>query len=155
MNARDGTGCSTRMTPGLKQMCHGLTPLISPGASPNGCRPITLNPCRHYPNGRFGFVRLPTEIEWEYAARGGHQVPADQMMQEAYFPLKNRDIAEYAVFTQANAAKLPESVAWIGTKCANPLGLFDTAGNASEMMFEPFRFSLHKWSSRCSRRLFN
>jgi hypothetical protein len=40
------------------------------------------------------------------------------------------------------AARLPEKLAWIGSKLPNPLGLFDTAGNAAEMVLEPFRFSI-------------
>lgn len=95
-----------------------------------------------FSDGRYAFVRLPTENEWEYAARGGHLVPIDRMNQEALFPLEGKQLTDYAVYTEVNSPAIPESVAWIGTKCSNPLGLFDTAGNASEMIFEPFRFSL-------------
>jgi hypothetical protein len=56
--------------------------------------------------------------------------------------LKNRTYSDYAVYTGADAAKPTEKLAWIGSKCANPLGLFDTAGNAAEMLLDPFRFSI-------------
>jgi hypothetical protein len=95
-----------------------------------------------FPNGRYAYIRLPTEAEWEYAARGGHMIPADEMNQYEFFPLKNRPFSDYALYTQAGAAKPPEKIAWIGTKCPNPLGLYDTAGNAAEMMLDPFRFSM-------------
>jgi len=95
-----------------------------------------------FSRGRVGYLRLPTESEWEYAARGGHLVSESQLNGQEFFPLEDRTYADYAVFTDANAARPPENLAWIGSKCANPLGLFDTAGNASEMMLEPFRFSL-------------
>ena len=94
-----------------------------------------------FPDGRFAYIRLPTETEWEYAARGGHMVSEAQMKQEEFFPLNARPISDYAVYTQSGAAKPPDKLAWIGTRCPNPLELFDIAGNASEMTFDLFRFS--------------
>ncbi|UCD79341.1 MAG: SUMF1/EgtB/PvdO family nonheme iron enzyme [Desulfobacterales bacterium] len=92
--------------------------------------------------GRTGYIRLPTETEWEYAARGGHVVTESAINQEDFFPLNNRTYSDYAVYTGADAAKPTEKLAWIGTRCSNPLGLFDTAGNAAEMMLDPFHFSI-------------
>ncbi len=96
----------------------------------------------HFAGGRFGYIRLPTEAEWEYAARGGHMVTGQQLNSEEFFPLGNRSFQDFAVFTDPMAAKQPEKLAWIGSRCANPLGLYDTAGNAAEMLLDPFRFSL-------------
>ncbi len=93
-------------------------------------------------DGRRAFIRLPTESEWEYAARGGQQVDAGYIDQEAFFPLQDRPLSDYAIFTETGAAKSPEKLAWIGTRCANPLGIFDTAGNAAEMTLDLFRFSV-------------
>ncbi len=95
-----------------------------------------------FSNDRFGYLRLPTEAEWEYAARGGHMVTESQLNDEEFFPLNDRPYKDFAVFTDPNAAKPQQKLAWIGSKCANPLGLFDTAGNAAEMVLDPFHFSI-------------
>lgn len=92
--------------------------------------------------GRTGYIRLPTEAEWEYAARGGHLVSESDLNREDFFPLNNRTYSDYAVYTGSDAAKPTEKLAWIGSRCANPLGIFDTAGNAAEMLIDPFRFSV-------------
>ena len=96
----------------------------------------------HFAGGRFGYIRLPTEAEWEYAARGGHRVTREQLNHDEFFPLEDRSFRDVAVYTDPAAAKQPEKLAWIGSRCANPLGLYDTAGNAAEMLLDPFRFSL-------------
>ena len=93
-----------------------------------------------FPAGRHAFVRLPTEVEWEYAARGGHMISASEMNREEFFPLNNNRFSDFAVYTPAGGAKPPEKLSWIGTKCPNPLELFDTAGNAAEIMLDPFRY---------------
>lgn len=68
-------------------------------------------------------------------------ITASEMNREEFFPLNNHHFSDFAVYTRARAAKPPEKLSWIGTKCPNPLELFDTAGNAAEMMLDPFRYS--------------
>lgn len=90
-----------------------------------------------------GFVRLPTETEWEYAARGGQTAGSQQLLQEDFFPLPQGDgKGDYAVYRPEGAAHIPESTTRIGSRKPNPLGLYDTAGNAAEMVLDSFRFSL-------------
>ena len=90
-----------------------------------------------------GFIRLPTEAEWEYAARGGQNSPANQLLQEDFFALPAGEaLTNYAVFRPEGAAHIEENPLRIGSRKPNPLGLHDTAGNVAEMTLDIFRFSV-------------
>ncbi len=90
-----------------------------------------------------GFLRLPTEDEWEYAARGGHNTSKQALIEKDFFPMaEGTNYVDYAVFRPENATRIEEHAARIGSRKANGLGLHDTAGNAAEMVMDVFRFSL-------------
>lgn len=85
------------------------------------------------------FLRLPTEEEWEYAARGGGRVPPDWWQSDNFFPTGDKKIEDFGIF---NHGVTYEGAAPIGSRSPNPLGLYDTAGNVSEMVDGLFRMSI-------------
>jgi len=84
-----------------------------------------------------GFLRLPLETEWEYAARGGHAVSMEELSHFNPLPLD-----DYAVFRPEGSSIAPTRKEPIGTKKANPLGIYDMQGNVAEMVLNPFSFSI-------------
>jgi len=90
-----------------------------------------------------GFMRLPTEAEWEYAARGGNRVTKEWFTQESFPPLaEGTSLRDYAIYRPSDAAVVQEDTAPIGSRKANPLGIHDMFGNAAEMVQDSFHFSL-------------
>ena len=74
-----------------------------------------------------GFVRLPTEAEWEYAARGGGSV--DAVTFDAAYPYD--ELASYEWFSGPTSSH--NKVQAVGKLKPNPLGLHDMLGNLREM----------------------
>ncbi|MCI0430790.1 MAG: formylglycine-generating enzyme family protein [Rhodospirillales bacterium] len=84
-----------------------------------------------------GFVRLPTEAEWEYAARGGAAVGEGAFLAER-FPMPD-GLQNYVWFGSPNSSDFRLQPA--GLLKANPLGLHDILGNAGEYVLDPFRLA--------------
>jgi formylglycine-generating enzyme required for sulfatase activity len=78
--------------------------------------------------------RLPTEAEWEFAARGGNGSPGNFMYAGSDTP---GDVAWYNITVQAQPAG-QQSTQIVGTKTPNQLGLYDMSGNVSEWVWDWF-----------------
>lgn len=87
-------------------------------------------------DGQSGFVRLPTNTEWEYVVRGG-AVVSESEFREKTFPAPE-GIKSVAFGSSAANGRI-QLVGQVAKP--NPLGLFDMLGNASEMMFDSFRLN--------------
>jgi formylglycine-generating enzyme required for sulfatase activity len=72
--------------------------------------------------------RLPTEAEWEYAARGGNR-------SKGYKYSGSNNIDEVA-WSRENSGEKPHPV---GTKQPNELGIYDMSGNVSEWVDDLYR----------------
>lgn len=70
--------------------------------------------------------RLPTEAEWEYAARGG---------KSAGKKYSGGDKMDVLGWYKTNSSNVPHSV---GEKLANELGIYDMSGNVSEWCLDHY-----------------
>ena len=89
-----------------------------------------------------GFLRLPTEAEWEYAALGGQNDVTPGQQKDFFTMDEQYSYEDYAVYLKEGTSHNASELQAIGSKRPNPLGLYDTAGNAAEMTMDTFRFSM-------------
>lgn len=96
-------------------------------ATPSATKPWT--------DKQFGFVRLPTDAEWEFAARGGLAVSDADRARPTPVPISL--LSEYAWFKSGVASGGAKQK--IGRLKPNPLLLYDMLGNVEEIVADPFR----------------
>jgi formylglycine-generating enzyme required for sulfatase activity len=90
-------------------------------------------------DGTIGFIRLATEEEWEFAARGGIAV-AEAVFEQPAFPMPEGP-QRYVWFAGTDSSN--NELNAIGLLKPNPLGLHDMLGNAGEFVLDPFRLNKH------------
>jgi formylglycine-generating enzyme required for sulfatase activity len=84
-----------------------------------------------------GFLRLPTEEEWEYAARGGAAV-SEADFSARVFPMPE-GMQRHVWFQGTRSAG--GRARPVGMLEPNPLGLYDILGNVAEWVLEPYRLN--------------
>lgn len=84
------------------------------------------------------YIRLPTEVEWAYAARGGDKV--DQEVFDRSYPYVDETETETLDGYEWNRDSSGNHVKEVGSQYIkpNPLGLYDMLGNVEELTYGIF-----------------
>lgn len=97
----------------------------------------TVFPCAEKNFSRDFYFRLPSAVEWEFAARGGHAVAQDVFDADTYYGSKPALHYEHLF---RSGRQVQRAVPVKGRRKSNPLGLYDMLGNVEEWVSPLYRF---------------